>query len=62
MREIETLDEVQLSRINTALDAFNALSLAERERKQYLLDALVREKAELLRYHSHMHRQPKIAA
>ncbi len=62
MRSIEILDAVQLSRIDTALAAFNALPTAERERKQYLLDALQREKAELIRYHSRARRQDKMAA
>lgn len=62
MRSIEMLDAVQLSRIEAALAVFNALSPAERERKQYLLDALQREKAELIRYHSRGRRHERMAA
>lgn len=62
MRSIRTMDEIQMRRITTALESLNALPPAERARKQYLIDALQREKGELLRYLRPARRQRLLAA
>ncbi len=62
MHSILTLDEIQLRRIDQAVAAFAELSDTERARKLHLLDALQRQRNELLRYQPRARSQPKPGA
>ncbi len=52
MRAVGTLDAIQLGRIDHTIAVFGTLPVMERQRKMYLLNALQRERTELIRYHS----------
>ena len=52
MRAIETLDQEQLRRINDAIANIQNRTPADRRKAGCLLDALIGEREEILRYHS----------
>ena len=62
MRSVFTLDEPQLTHIEAKLAELGALSAAEQMRKQYLVDALLREKTDLLRCRPRQRRHSMVAA
>lgn len=62
MRSIFMLNEPQLRQVEAKLAELTALPAAEQTRKQCLIEALLREKTELLRYHSRARRQVRLAA
>lgn len=62
MRSLFMLDAPQLEHIEAKLAELGALPAAEQTRKQYLVDALLREKTELLRCRPHQRRQSRVAA
>lgn len=62
MRSIFTLDDAQLRQIETKLRELAALPAAEQARRQCLVEALHRERSELLRYRPRSRRERKLAA
>jgi hypothetical protein len=51
MQSVAVLDQVQLQRLDDSIRLFGELTPSERERKMHLLNALERERTELIRYH-----------
>lgn len=62
MRSILSLDQAQLKQVEAKLAEMTALPAAEQARKQCLIDALRRERAELQRYCGRARGYRKIAA
>ena len=51
MQSVAVLDQVQLQRLDDSIRLFAELSRSERARKMYLLNALQRERNELIDFH-----------
>lgn len=62
MRSILSLDQAQLKQVEAKLTELMALSTADQARKQCLIEALRRERAELQRYCRRAGGQRQLAA